>query len=206
MGESAIAAARQIDYVGAGTVEFLLDESGHFYFMEMNTRIQVEHPVTEMVTSIDIVRQQILAAMNQPLSFAQSDVQWRGHSIECRVNAEDPARNFMPSPGRLVSYLPPGGPGVRVDSACYQDYVISPFYDSMIAKLIVWDNNRDKAISRMIRALREFVIEGVATTIPFHLQVLQDDVFRKGVFGTAYLEDFQRRQAEAPPAPVPAAT
>jgi len=206
MGESAVAAAREIDYVGAGTIEFLLDESGHFYFMEMNTRIQVEHPVTELVTSIDIVRQQILAAMKEPLSFEQGDVRWNGHSIECRVNAEDSQRNFLPSPGRLISYLPPGGPGVRVDSACYQDYVISPFYDSMIAKVIVWDNNRDKASNRMIRALREFVIEGVQTTIPFHLQVLHDDVFRGGVFGTAYLEEFQSRQAKAAPPPEPVAS
>jgi acetyl-CoA carboxylase biotin carboxylase subunit len=196
MGQSAVAAAAEIKYVGAGTIEFLLDDTGHYYFMEMNTRVQVEHPVTEMVTSIDIVREQILAAMNETLSVRQEDVRWTGHCLECRVNAEDPARNFMPSPGRLISYLPPGGPGVRVDSACYQDYVIPPFYDSMIAKVIVWDLDRPKAVRRMIRALNEFVIEGVHTTIPFHLNVLDDEVFGRGDFGTGFVEDFLRRKSE----------
>ncbi len=188
MGRAAVSAARQINYVGAGTIEFLLDTKGNFYFMEMNTRVQVEHPVTEWVTSVDIVREQIRAAMGEPLSVRQEDVQIKGHSIECRVNAEDPDRNFMPSPGRLLHYLPPGGPGVRVDSACYQDYVIPPFYDSMVAKVIVWDHTREQAIARMKRALSEFVIEGVNTTIPFQLQVLDSPLFHKGDFGTDFLE------------------
>lgn len=196
MGAAAVAAAKHIHYVGAGTVEFLLDTDGKFYFMEMNTRVQVEHPVTELVTGLDIVREQILTAMGQPLSFKQSDIRWTGHAIECRVNAEDPAKGFLPSPGRLESYLPPGGPGVRVDSACYQDYVIPPFYDSMIAKVLAWDHTRDRAIARMIRALGEFVIEGVKTTIPFHLPVLKSERFKRGDFGTDFLEHFQRDERE----------
>jgi len=190
MGSAAVALAKRINYVGAGTIEFLLDASGRYYFMEMNTRVQVEHPVTELVTGVDIVRKQIRVAMGEKLTIAQEDITLRGHAIECRVNAEDPDRNFMPSPGRLLHYLPPGGPGVRVDSACYQDYVIPPFYDSMVAKVIVLDEDREKAIRRMSRALAEFVIEGVKTTIPFHLPVLESPRFHRGDFGTDFLEKF----------------
>lgn len=196
MGDAAVAAAAHISYVGAGTIEFLLEASGHFYFMEMNTRVQVEHPVTEMVTGVDIVREQIRVAMGERLSLKQKDVRWEGHTIECRVNAEDPARGFLPSPGRLESYLPPGGPGIRVDSACYQDYVIPPFYDSMIAKLIAWDHDRPRAIARMLRALNEFVIEGVKTTIPFHVRVLATEEFHRGDFGTDFLDEFLRREKQ----------
>jgi len=192
MGEAAVRAAKAVDYVGAGTVEFLLDVNKDFYFIEMNTRIQVEHPITEEVTGIDIVREQILVAAGEKLSFKQGDVEWQGHSIECRINAEDPAKNFMPSPGRVTAYVPAGGIGVRVDSACYPDYVIPPFYDSMIAKLIVHDKTRDRAIERMKRALREFVVDGVKTTIPFHMEVMDSALFRKGTFGTDFLEVWKK--------------
>ncbi len=188
MGEAAVKAARAVDYVGAGTIEFLLDPKGNFYFIEMNTRVQVEHPITEEITGVDIVREQILAAAGQPLSLRQDQVTWNGHSIECRINAEDPARNFMPSPGHVTAFVPPGGIGVRVDSACYADYTIPPFYDSMIAKLIVHDLDRPRAIARMKRALHEFVVEGVKTTIPFHLEVMDDAEFRTGRVATDFLE------------------
>jgi acetyl-CoA carboxylase biotin carboxylase subunit len=189
MGDAAVACARACDYSGAGTIEFLLDEDRRsFYFIEMNTRVQVEHPVTEFVTGIDIIREQIAVAAGAPLSFRQEDVRLHGHSIECRINAEDPARNFMPSPGKLIDYVPPGGPGVRVDSACYPGYIIPPFYDSMVAKLIVFDKTRDQAIARMKRALNEFVVEGVKTTIPFQLRVMDSPLFRGGDFGTNFLQ------------------
>ncbi len=195
MGEAAVRAARAVNYVGAGTIELLFDlKSGEFYFMEMNTRIQVEHPVTELVTGIDLVRQQILVAAGEKLPVRQEDISLRGHAIECRVNAEDPARNFMPCPGTLSDYLPPGGPGVRVDSHCYQGYRIPPFYDSMIAKLIVHDRTRDLATARMRRALDEFVIEGVRTTIPFHLEVMASALWRDGRFGTDFIEKFRADQ------------
>lgn len=189
MGEAAVLAARAVDYHGAGTVEFLLDKHGDFYFMEMNTRIQVEHPVTELVTGIDLVKEQLLVASGKPLSFSQEDVVLTGHAIECRINAENPAKNFMPSPGTIGMYLTPGGFGVRVDSACYPGYQISPFYDSMIAKLIVHGKTRKEAIDKMKRALGEFVVEGVHTTIPFHLQLLEHDVFVGGDFTTKFLEE-----------------
>ncbi len=188
MGEAAVRAAKAVNYCGAGTVEFLLDENQQFYFMEMNTRVQVEHPITEEVTGVDVVREQILAAAGEELSLRQEDVRWQGHSIECRINAEDPANNFMPCPGKITAYIPSGGPGVRVDSHCYSDYVIPPFYDSMIAKLIVRDKTRQRAIARMQRALHEFVVEGVKTTIPFHLEVMENALFRHGNFGTDFLE------------------
>jgi acetyl-CoA carboxylase biotin carboxylase subunit len=190
MGEAAVAAARAVDYVGAGTIEFIYAPDGKFYFMEMNTRIQVEHPVTEWVTGVDLVREQILAAAGEPLSVRQEDIQLRGHAIECRINAEDPERNFMPSPGTITEYLPPGGIGVRVDSAAYPGYTVPPHYDSMIAKLIVWAPTRDQAIDRMIRALMEFRIEGVKTTIPFHLKLLQHEKFRAGDVSTRFLEEY----------------
>lgn len=188
MGQAAVAAALAVNYSGAGTVEFLLDKHGRFYFMEMNTRIQVEHPVTEMITGIDLIKEQIRVAAGQPLSFTQEDVLLDGWAIECRVNAEDPDKNFMPCPGTINTYLPPGGFGVRVDSAAYNGYKVSPFYDSMIAKLIVWAPTRIEAIQRMIRALEEFQIEGIKTTIPFHLKVLRHNAFIEGDFTTKFLE------------------
>ncbi|MCC6548029.1 acetyl-CoA carboxylase biotin carboxylase subunit [Candidatus Sumerlaeota bacterium] len=192
MGEAAIRAARAVNYVGAGTIEFLLDKDRNFYFMEMNTRVQVEHPITEEITGIDIVREQILVAAGKKLSRTQDQVTWHGHSIECRINAEDPAKNFIPSPGKIVAYVPPGGIGVRIDSAAYQDYVIPPFYDSMIAKLIVHADTRDEAIARMKRALREFVVDGVKSTIPFHLEVMDSSLFKRGTFGTDFLEVWKK--------------
>lgn len=188
MGEAAVQAAKTVNYSGAGTVEFLLDDQGQFYFMEMNTRIQVEHPVTEEITGIDLVKEQIRIAAGEPLSIKQEDVQINGWSIECRINAERPDKDFIPSPGKIDLYLPPGGPGVRVDSACYQGYAISPFYDSMVAKLIVWGASRQEAIERMTRALSEFAIYGVHTTIPFHQRLLNHPKFVEGDFHIQFLE------------------
>ncbi|MUK87167.1 acetyl-CoA carboxylase biotin carboxylase subunit [Ornithinibacillus sp. L9] len=190
MGEAAVKAAQAVDYRGAGTIEFIFDrKSKEFYFMEMNTRIQVEHPVTEMVTGIDLIKEQIKIANNEPLSFNQEDVTFEGWAIECRINAEDPFKNFMPSPGKIEMYLPPGGFGVRVDSAAYPSYKIPPFYDSMIAKLITYAPTREEAIDRMKRALGEFVVEGVHTTIPFHQLIMDHDVFVEGDFNTNFLEE-----------------
>lgn len=189
MGQAAVAAARAVDYVGAGTVEFIYSLDGSFYFMEMNTRIQVEHPVTEWVTSVDLVREQILAAAGEPLSVRQEDIQLTGHAIECRINAEDPERNFMPTPGPVIEYLPPGGIGVRVDSAVYAGYTVPPYYDSMVAKLIIWAPTRELAIARMRRALSEFRIEGIKTTIPFHLKLMDNEAFRAGDVTTRFLEE-----------------
>ncbi|GGH25157.1 acetyl-CoA carboxylase biotin carboxylase subunit [Paenibacillus segetis] len=189
MGEAAVRAAQAVDYSGAGTLEFLLSPDGQFYFMEMNTRIQVEHPVTEMVTGIDLIREMISVAEGNPLSFTQEEVQLNGVSIECRINAEDPSRNFMPSPGKIGFYLAPGGPGVRVDSAAYPGYTISPYYDSMIAKLIVWGATREDAIAKMKRALAEFAIEGIHTTIPFHQKLLEHPTFIRGDFDIKFLEE-----------------
>lgn len=188
MGRAAVAAAKAVDYHGAGTVEFLLDKHGKFYFMEMNTRIQVEHPVTEMITGIDLIKEQIRVACGQPLSFSQEEVRLDGWAIECRINAENPQKNFMPSPGKVQRYLPPGGYGVRVDSAVYPGYEIPPFYDSMVAKLIVWGKDRQEAIARMRRALDEFVVDGVHTTIPFHAKLLEHPDFVSGHFATNFLE------------------
>lgn len=188
MGEAALKAAKAVNYTGAGTVEFLLDKHRNFYFMEMNTRIQVEHPVTEMVTGVDLIKEQIMVAAGYPLSISQEDIVINGWSIECRINAENPAKNFMPSPGKIESYHPPGGFGVRVDSAAYQGYAIPPFYDSMIAKLIVHGKTREEAIARMKRALGEFLITGVETTIPFHIALLEHEDFIKGNFNTKFLE------------------
>ncbi len=190
MGEAAVKGATSVGYVGAGTMEFLLDEDGNFYFMEVNTRIQVEHPVTEMITGIDIVKEQILVGLGEPLSIKQEDVKINGHAIECRINAEDPFSDFRPTPGRVEAFHIPGGPGIRVDSHVYAGYEIPMFYDSMIAKLITWGNDRAEAIARMKRALEEFIIEGPKTTIPFHLRVLESDLFVKGNYTTRFLEDF----------------
>ncbi len=189
MGQAAIRAAEAVNYSGAGTLEFLLGPDGQFYFMEMNTRIQVEHPVTEMITGVDIVKEMISIAEGNPLSFRQEDVEINGWSIECRINAEDPDRQFMPSAGQIEFYLPPGGLGVRVDSAAYQGYFIPPHYDSMIAKLIVWGHTRQDAIARMNRALREFDVEGIRTTIPFHLKLLKHERFVQGDFDIKFLEE-----------------
>lgn len=191
MGAAAVAAAKAVNYEGAGTIEFLLDQDGAFYFMEMNTRIQVEHPVTEWVTGVDLVKEQILVATGRPLSYRQEDIVQHGHAIECRINAEDPDKNFMPSPGMITDYLPPGGIGVRVDSAAYTGYAVNPFYDSMIAKLIVWAPSRDEAILRMRRALGEFKIAGVKTTLAFHERLLEHPEFLTGNVTTRFLEENQ---------------
>jgi len=188
IGNAAVTAASAIGYAGAGTVEFLLAPDGKFFFMEMNTRIQVEHPVTECVTGIDIVRQQILVAAGEKLAYKQEDIRFNGHAIEVRINAEDPDRNFMPSPGTITTYHSPGGPGIRVDSHVYEDYIIPPTYDSMIAKLIAWDVDRMRCIRRMIRALDEFIIEGVKTTIPLHKKILQNSRFLRGKYDTHFIE------------------
>ncbi|MEJ7841261.1 MAG: acetyl-CoA carboxylase biotin carboxylase subunit [Rubrobacter sp.] len=188
MCEAAVRLAREAGYANAGTVEFLV-EGDEFYFIEMNTRIQVEHPVTEMLTGVDLVKEQILVSAGEPLSLEQEDVPFVGHSIEFRVNAEDPDNDFMPSPGEVTFLEVPGGPGVRVDSAMYAGYTIPPFYDSMVGKLIVWALTRDEAISRARRALREYRLEGIKTTIPLHLRLLEDEVFRSGNYHTGYLED-----------------
>ncbi|MFN4279547.1 acetyl-CoA carboxylase biotin carboxylase subunit [Thermosynechococcus sp.] len=188
MGEAAVTAAKAINYVGAGTVEFLLDSHGNFYFMEMNTRIQVEHTVTEMITGLDLIAEQIRIAQGEPLRLTQEQVQLRGHAIECRINAEDPERNFRPHPGRISGYLPPGGPGVRMDSHVYTDYEIPPYYDSLIGKLVVWGSDRPAAIARMKRALRECAIMGVPTTIPFHQQVMDTPEFRSGIVYTDFVD------------------
>ena len=181
-------AAAAVNYSGAGTVEFIYEPNGKFYFMEMNTRIQVEHPVTEMVTGVDLIKEQILIASGEKLSLKQEDVQFNGWAMECRINAEDPNKKFMPSPGKVNMYLPPGGLGVRVDSSVYPGYVISPFYDSMVAKLITYGATRDEAIARMKRALSEFIIEGVKTTIPFHEKLLNHEKFVEGDFNTKFLD------------------
>ncbi|WP_270179226.1 acetyl-CoA carboxylase biotin carboxylase subunit [Alkalihalobacillus sp. CinArs1] len=190
MGDAAVKAAKAVNYSGAGTVEFIFEPTGNFYFMEMNTRIQVEHPVTEMVTGVDLIKEQIKVASNEELSFKQEDVTFKGFSIECRINAEDPDKNFMPSPGNVHMYLPPGGFGVRVDSAVYPGYDILPFYDSMVAKLITYGETREEAISRMKRALGEFVVDGVKTTIPFHMRLMNHEKFVSGDFNTKFLEKY----------------
>lgn len=189
MGAVAVKACKEIGYSSAGTFEFLLDEDGSFYFMEMNTRIQVEHPVTEMVTLADIVRNQIRIATGEDLQYEQSDVQIVGHSIECRINAEDPEK-FTPSPGKITAFNIPGGPGVRVDTAVYPGYTVPPYYDSMIAKLIVHARTRELAIARMQRALDMMVVEGIKTTIPLHKKIMADEKFRKGDFSTKFMEEF----------------
>lgn len=190
IGAAAVKLASHVGYTSAGTIECILDEAaGEFYFMEMNTRIQVEHPVTEMVTGIDLVKQQLLIAAGQPLSLAQEDIRLQGHAIECRINAEDPDHGFMPSPGRVDEYQAPGGPGVRVDSHLFAGYDIPPFYDSLLGKLICWGSTRDEAISRMQRALNELVVGGIRTTAGFHQRLLADERFQQGTVHTRYVED-----------------
>ncbi len=188
MGEAAIKAAKSVNYANAGTVEFLLDKHNNFYFIEMNTRIQVEHPVTELITGVDLVKAQIGIAAGEPLGMTQEDVKIDGWAMECRINAEDPDKNFMPSPGTITAYHQPGGMGVRIDSAVYAGYAIPPFYDSMIGKLIVWGKDREEAIQRMQRALNEFVIEGVKTTIPYHLRILDNAFFQRGEVYTNFIQ------------------
>ncbi len=197
MGEASVRLCEHVGYENAGTIEYLLDRDGSFYFMEMNTRIQVEHPVTEMVTGVDLVKLQIQIAAGERLTVP-SGLRHRGHAIECRINAEDP-RTFAPSPGRLTTFHLPGGPGVRVDTHGYEDYVVPPHYDSLVGKLIAHGRDRDEAIARMMRALDFFVIEGIRTIIPLHREILRDPVFRRGRFSTRFMEEFQaRREAEAP--------
>ena len=189
LGETAVKAAKEVKYSSAGTIEFLMDEKKNFYFMEMNTRIQVEHPVTELVTGIDIVKEQIKLAYGEKLKIQQDDVKINGSSIECRINAEDYQNNFMPSPGRIEVLNLPGGPGVRIDSHAYQGYTVSQYYDSLIAKLIVWGRDRKEAIQVMRRSLDEFTIEPIKTTISFHREVLKNPFFVKGEFSTNFINE-----------------
>jgi acetyl-CoA carboxylase, biotin carboxylase subunit len=187
MGQAAVKVVKTVNYTNAGTVEFLLDQNNNFYFIEMNTRIQVEHPVTEFITGIDLIKEQIKIAAGQKLDYEQNDIVINGMALECRINAEDPDKGFMPSSGKIDNYVVPGGPGVRVDSGVYPGYYITPFYDSLIAKLIVWETDRESLLLRMERALEEFFIDGVKTTIPFHLQILNNAYFRKGDYNTNFI-------------------
>ena len=190
LGESAVRGAAAIGYVSAGTVEFIMDQEGNFYFIEMNTRVQVEHPVTEMVTGVDIIKEQIRIAGGERLNLKQEDVVIRGHAIEARINAENPERDFAPSPGTIKTLHKPGGPGIRVDSHIYQGYKVPPHYDSLVAKLIAYGSDRNEAIARMLRALEEFVIEGIHTTIPLHHVIVSSEEFKRGDFDTGFLERF----------------
>jgi len=198
MGEAAVNAAKAIGYVGVGTIEFLWEQKG-YYFMEMNTRIQVEHPVTEMVTGVDLIQEQIRAAQGIVLRYKQEDIVIKGHAIECRINAEDPFKNFRPGPGRVIGYLAPGGPHVRMDSHLYPDYLVPPNYDSLLGKLIVWGEDRTQAIERMKRALDEMVIAGVPTTIQYHKLILDSPDFRKGDVDTGFIPKHQDELSQPPP-------
>ncbi len=197
MGADAVKGAKSIGYQGAGTVEFLLDRDGRYYFMEMNTRIQVEHPVTEEVVGIDLIKEQIRLAAGEPLGYRQRDVVQNGHAIECRINAEDPDNGFRPAPGKITSFHVPGGPGTRVDTHVYAQYVIPPYYDSLLAKLIVHGRDRVEAVLRMERALEEFVVEGTKTTISFHKRVIADPRFRSGTFDTSFVEGMESSESSA---------
>jgi acetyl-CoA carboxylase biotin carboxylase subunit len=188
MGKAAIRIAEEAGYSNAGTVEFIVDGQGQFFFLEVNKRIQVEHPITEEVTGVDLVKMQILIAMGEPIKLRDSDIAFKGHAIECRINAEDPFDDFRPSPGRIEMYYPPGGRGVRLDSHAYAGYVIPPYYDSMIGKLITFGKDRREAMDRMSRALAEYMITGIKTTIPFEQAILQDPNFRRGVYSTSFIE------------------
>ncbi|KAK9810458.1 hypothetical protein WJX72_010998 [[Myrmecia] bisecta] len=199
MGDAAVNAAKSINYQGVGTIEFLWEKRG-FYFMEMNTRIQVEHPVTEMITGIDLIQEQIRAAQGEVLRFRQEDIQLKGHAIECRINAEDPFKNFRPGPGRVIGYLAPGGPHVRMDSHLYPDYLVPPNYDSLLGKLIVWGEDRNQAIARMKRALNETVISGVSTTIIYHTMILEVEDFKNGNVDTGFIPSHQEELSTPPPA------
>ena len=202
MGAAAVTAAKSINYEGAGTIEFLLDHDGSWYFMEMNTRIQVEHCVSEMVSSVDLLKEQIRVAAGEKLSFTQDDIVLRGHAIECRINAEDADKDFMPCPGEIRGYIAPGGFGVRVDSHSYTGYKIPPYYDSMIGKLIVWGKNREDARKRMLRALSEYVITGIKTTIPYHKKILTNEVFISGNFNTGFIPEHMTPKKEEEPSQV----
>jgi acetyl-CoA carboxylase biotin carboxylase subunit len=197
MAAMALKAASAASYRNAGTVEFLLDSRGDFFFIEMNTRIQVEHPVTEMVTGIDLIKEQIRVAAGEPLEMTQDDVGISGHAIECRVNAEDP-ETFMPSPGKITTFHPPGGPGIRLDTACYAEAVVSPYYDSMIAKVISRGNTRGEAILRMRRALESFVVEGITTNVPLQQKILNEEDFVRGRISTAFMERFGSSPERSP--------
>jgi acetyl-CoA carboxylase, biotin carboxylase subunit len=194
MGAAAVAAARTIGYRGAGTVEFLLAGDGAFYFLEMNTRLQVEHPVTEAITGLDLVAEQIRIAAGERLSVTQDQIRFSGHAIECRINAEDPW-NFAPSPGRILEFHQPGGPSVRVDSGLYDGYTVPPYYDSLVAKLIVWGEDRPAALRRLARALDEFVIDGIKTTLPLYVALLEDTDFQAGDYTIKWLERWLERRA-----------
>jgi len=197
LGELAIKGAKMVNYVSAGTIEFLMDQRRNFYFMEMNTRIQVEHPVTEMVTGIDLVKQQIRVAAGEKLNFQQDDIQIKGASIECRINAEDFENNFLPCPGKIETLNLPGGPGVRLDTHIYAGYEVSPFYDSLLAKVITHGNNRQEAIRIMQRALSEFSITPIKTTIPFHQRLLENALFLKGDISTHFVQDMFKEETGA---------
>ena len=197
MGDAAVNAAKSIGYKGVGTIEFLWEEKG-FYFMEMNTRIQVEHPVTEMITTVDLIQEQIKVAMGEKLTFSQEDIKLNGHAIECRINAEDAFQNFRPGPGRVTSYLAPGGPNTRMDSHIYPGYLVPPNYDSLLGKLIVWGPDREAAIVRMQRALGDTIISGVPTTIPYHKNILLTDAFRQGDVDTGFIQKYQEELSEPP--------
>lgn len=188
MGESTVKAAEYIGYTSAGTIEYLYD-NGNYYFLEMNTRVQVEHPITEMITNVDIVKEQIKVASGKELSYSQNDITVKGHAIECRINAEDPFAEFAPNPGKITAYRSPGGPGIRLDSGVYANYTIPPFYDSMISKLITYGNNRNEAILRMKRALGEYIVLGVKTTIPFHKAIIRNPNFLSGDLNTHFIDD-----------------
>lgn len=189
MAETALRVAKAVNYQNAGTVEFLMDKNKNFYFIEMNTRVQVEHPITEMATGIDIIQEQIKIALGKRLSFKQKDITFRGHTFECRINAEDP-ETFAPSPGRITAFYPPGGFGVRVDSLAYPNYVVLPYYDSLIAKIIVHATTRQEAMNRMKRVLNEFILDGIKTTIPLHKKIFANKNFKKGDYTTHFLDDF----------------
>jgi len=189
MFEAAVKGAKKVGYINAGTIEFLVNSDEQFYFMEMNTRIQVEHPITEMAIGRDLVKDQILVAAGSPIDYSQESIKSRGHAIECRINAEDWERDFIPSPGRITSFHIPGGPGIRIDTHAYAQYEISPYYDSLVAKVVAYGQNRNEAIGRMERALDELILEGIKTNIPFHQKVLKNDNFRKGLINTSFLEE-----------------
>lgn len=194
LGDAAVRAAKAANYEGVGTIEFLLDKDKNFYFMEMNTRLQVEHGISEMISNVDIVREQISIAAGNPLSFKQEDIKLYGHAIECRINAEDPDRNFLPAPGEINGYITPGGFGVRVDSHVYSGYRIPPYYDSLISKLMCWAPTREEARRRMYRALKEYVITGVKTTLPFYQELIEDDVFISGNFDTGFMNTYKQNK------------
>jgi len=194
LGEAAIRAAKAANYEGVGTIEFLLDKDKNFYFMEMNTRLQVEHGISEMISNVDIVREQIFIASGEPLSYKQENIHLHGHAIECRINAEDPERNFLPAPGEINGYITPGGFGVRVDSHVYSGYKIPPYYDSLISKLMCWAPTREEARRRMYRALKEYVITGVKTTLPFYQELIENEVFISGNFDTGFMETYKQNK------------